>query len=65
MIIVYRSSMFAHLTGNEWVETLRTRDWAEAEAEVSALHDRGFRAAVADASAACLVERRSARKLEG
>jgi hypothetical protein len=65
MIVVYRSStfvyprnMFDHIDGKDWIEICRTRDWSEAEAEVSSLHDRGFRAAIAEGSG-CLIEYRA------
>jgi hypothetical protein len=49
MIILYRSSMFAHLTGNAWVEVLRSPNWAVVDAEIARLHAKGFATACAEA----------------
>ena len=51
MIILYRSSMFAHLTGRPWVEVLRTRDWAAVDALSAELHAKGFATCTADLEA--------------
>ena len=48
MIILYRSCMFAHLTGRPWVEVLRTRDWAAVDALSAELHAKGFATCTAE-----------------